>query len=71
MNASERARRCGLYQIGEVSKIGGISQRTLRHYDKLGLMQPDLVGDNGYRYYSLQTMLKTSCRIFETAEQTS
>ena len=58
MNASERARRCGLYQIGEVSKIGGISQRTLRHYDKLGLMQPDLVGDNGYRYYSLQTMLK-------------
>lgn len=58
MNASERARRCGLYQIGEVSKIGGISQRTLRHYDELGLMQPDLVGDNGYRYYSLQTMLK-------------
>lgn len=58
MNASERARRCGLYQIGEVSKIGGISQRTLRHYDELGLMKPDLVGDNGYRYYSLQTMLK-------------
>lgn len=58
MNASERARRCGLYQIGEVSKIGGISQRTLRHYDELGLMQPDLVGNNGYRYYSLQTMLK-------------
>lgn len=58
MNASEHARRCGLYQIGEVSKIGGISQRTLRHYDELGLMQPDLVGDNGYRYYSLQTMLK-------------
>lgn len=58
MNANERARRCGLYQIGEVSKIGGISQRTLRHYDELGLMRPDLVGDNGYRYYSLQTMLK-------------
>ena len=50
MNANERARRCGLYQIGEVSKIGGISQRTLRHYDELGLMRPDLVGDNGYRY---------------------
>lgn len=54
----ERDDRCDLYQIGEVSKMGGLSQRTLRHYDELGLMEPDVVGDNGYRYYSLQTMLK-------------
>ena len=47
-----------LYQIGEVSRMGGISQRTLRHYNKLKLLEPDLVDDNNYRYYSLQTMLK-------------
>lgn len=58
MNLRGRQDRCDLYQIGEVSKIGGISQRTLRHYDELGLMEPDVVGDNGYRYYSRQTMLK-------------
>jgi DNA-binding transcriptional MerR regulator len=58
MTVHKRYDRCDLYQIGEVSKIGGISQRTLRHYDELGLMEPDVVGDNGYRYYSRQTMLK-------------
>lgn len=47
-----------LYQIGEVSRMGGLSQRMLRHYDELGLMEPDVVGENGYRYYSRQTMLK-------------
>ena len=58
MIAHARADRCDLYQIGEVSRMGCISQRTLRHYDELGLMRPDVVRDNGYRYYSLNTMLK-------------
>ncbi len=60
MHCKERyACECdNLYRIGEVSRIGGISQRTLRHYDELGLMEPDVVGDNGYRFYSLRTMLK-------------
>lgn len=58
MTPNKRHGKSDLYQIGEVSKIGGISQRTLRHYDELGLMQPDAVGDNGYRYYSRKTMLK-------------
>lgn len=48
----------GLHLIGEVSRLGGISQRTLRHYDELGLIEPDLVAKNGYRYYSRDTMLK-------------
>lgn len=47
-----------LYSIGEVSKLGGISQRALRHYDELGLIEPDRVASNGYRYYSRATMLK-------------
>lgn len=52
------ASRKDLYLIGEVSRIGGISQRALRHYDELGLIEPDRVGENNYRYYSHRTMLK-------------
>lgn len=37
--------------IGEFSRIGHITPRMLRHYDTLGLLHPDMVGENGYRYY--------------------
>lgn len=47
-----------LYLIGEVSRLGGISQRALRHYDSLKLIEPDYIGDNNYRYYSLMTILR-------------
>lgn len=46
------------YLIGEASRLTGVTEKALRHYDKLGLVEPDEVGDNGYRYYSLETMLK-------------
>lgn len=43
----------GLFRIGEVSKLFHISIGTLRHYDKIGLVQPEYTDpDNGYRYYS-------------------
>lgn len=48
MNDSE-----DLLSIGEVSGICRISVKTLRHYDKLGIIKPALVDSiNGYRYYS-------------------
>ena len=37
--------------IGEFSRLGRVSTRMLRHYDALGLLCPDQVGENGYRYY--------------------
>ena len=40
------------YKIGEISKIYKISSDILRYYDKIGLVSPDFVGENGYRYYS-------------------
>ncbi len=40
--------------IGEFSKLGHISPRMLRHYDRLGLLCPDSTGpENGYRYYAM------------------
>ena len=37
--------------IGEFSRLGRVSPRMLRHYDALGLLCPEAVGENGYRYY--------------------
>ena len=42
-----------LFQIGEVSRLFHISVGILRHYDKIGLLQPEYTDpDSGYRYYS-------------------
>lgn len=37
--------------IGEFSRLTRTTPRMLRHYDALGLLHPDTVGENGYRYY--------------------
>lgn len=42
-----------MLSIGEFSKICMVSIKTLRHYDKIGLMKPNAVNqETGYRYYS-------------------
>lgn len=47
-------------QIGEFSKLCGVTVKTLHHYEKLGLISPQKVDPwTGYRYYhvsQLQTM---------------
>lgn len=40
------------YGIRELAELAGVSARTLRWYDSVGLLQPCRVGENGYRYYS-------------------
>jgi len=37
--------------IGEFSRLSRVTPRMLRHYDALGLLRPEAVGKNGYRYY--------------------
>lgn len=42
-----------LFQIGEVAKMYHLSVGTLRHYEKIGLLQPEYIdSETGYRYYS-------------------
>lgn len=43
-----------LYKIGEVTKILGLSQHTLKHYEDKGLIKPVLDETNGYRYFTYQ-----------------
>ncbi len=41
-----------LMQIGEFAALVGVSVRTLRYYDAIGLLPPDEVdAQSGYRYY--------------------
>lgn len=37
--------------VNEISKITGVSVRTLHHYDAIGLLKPTKVTDAGYRLY--------------------
>lgn len=37
-----------------------VSPRMLRHYDKIGLLKPSYIEQNGYRYYSDEEMYKIS-----------
>ncbi|MCP2336448.1 MerR family transcriptional regulator [Actinomadura rupiterrae] len=39
------------WTIQQVARGAGVSSRTLRHYDDIGLLRPSRVGENGYRYY--------------------
>ena len=37
--------------IGDFSRLSRVTPRMLRHYAALGLLRPETVGENGYRYY--------------------
>ncbi len=49
--------------VQQVSKLTGVSVRTLHHYDQIGLLKPSRITDAGYRLYDdaalarLQTIL--------------
>lgn len=40
------------FTTGEFAKIFGVKKQTLFHYDQCGIFKPDIIGENGYRYYS-------------------
>ena len=50
------------YSISKVAAMSCVSARTLRHYDEIGLLQPEEVSANGYRWYS-RTQLRRLQRI--------
>jgi len=40
------------YSVNKLSKISGVSARTLRYYDELDLLKPARIASSGYRIYS-------------------
>ena len=46
-----------MLKIGDFSKLGQVSTRMLRHYDKLGLLKPSQTDQwTGYRYYTIDQL---------------
>ena len=55
--------------VNEVSKITGLSVRTLHHYDKIGLLTPTSHTDAGYRLYDDAALEKLmQIMLFRTLE---
>lgn len=50
--------------VKQVAKASGVSVRTLHYYDEIGLLKPAEVGDNGYRYYGREQMLRLQQILF-------
>ena len=44
--------------------MAGVTPRTLHHYDDIGLLKPTRVGENGYRYYAEEALLKLQQILF-------
>lgn len=50
--------------VKQVSKLAHVTTRTLHYYDQIGLFKPDFIGDNGYRYYEDESLLKLQQILF-------
>lgn len=46
------------WSIQQVAQIVGTTSRALRHYHQVGLLDPSRVGQNGYRYYDADALLR-------------
>jgi DNA-binding transcriptional MerR regulator len=45
------------FKIGEFSRLTGVTVKTLRYYEQIGLIEPDKIDEwTGYRYYSVVQM---------------
>jgi len=46
------------YDIGKVARMSGVTSRTLRHYDDIGLLTPAWTGPDGRRHYGQAELLR-------------
>ena len=46
------------YSTGKFAKLANVTERTIRYYDKIGLLKPSFVMENGYRRYTQSDLLK-------------
>ncbi|WP_183277115.1 MerR family transcriptional regulator [Clostridium fungisolvens] len=46
------------WKVGDLSKLTGLTIRTLHHYDEIGLLCPSFRNDAGHRFYSEGDIIK-------------
>jgi DNA-binding transcriptional MerR regulator len=44
--------------VKQVARAAGVSVRALHHYDDIGLLKPAHIGNNRYRYYGREELLR-------------
>jgi len=52
------------YTVKQLASLAGVTNRTLHYYDQIGLLQPGTHGDNGYRYYGDDALLRLQQILF-------
>ena len=52
------------YSVNELSKLAGVSVRTLHHYDEIGLLRPASHTEAGYRLYGLAELKRLQQVLF-------
>lgn len=52
------------YSIKALSELAGVSTRTLRYYDEVGLLKPSRYTEAGYRKYSFQEVERLQLILF-------
>ena len=52
------------YTVGQLSKMAGVSVRTLHHYDHIGLLEPTARTEAGYRLYGEPELLRLQQILF-------
>ncbi|WP_433416645.1 MerR family transcriptional regulator [Microtetraspora malaysiensis] len=52
------------HSISEVARMSGLTSRTLRHYDDIGLLRPVRTASNGYRWYGRRELLRLQRILF-------
>jgi MerR family transcriptional regulator, thiopeptide resistance regulator len=53
-----------MFTVKQLSKLAGVTPRTLHHYDAIGLLKPSRIGANGYRYYEQESLLRLQQILF-------
>lgn len=52
------------FTAGELAELYSVPKQTMLYYDKMGILQPEFIAANGYRYYDVPQYLTLEIIIF-------
>ncbi len=52
------------YTVKQLAGLARVSRRTLHYYDQIGLLEPERIGQNGYRYYGESSLYRLQQILF-------
>jgi DNA-binding transcriptional MerR regulator len=52
------------FTVKQIADLAGVTTRTLRYYDEIGLLIPAEKGENGYRYYDQYDLVRLQQILF-------